>query len=216
MLQCNHSIASSFIRECGRTCRPPGVVFYLGWSDSWGHTANLLAGSYQVHRSGCYCKVERSWELEYCLFSVWLGERVYLLQVPPYFQSKAVVMCVVVTSLAGRFIQKISQKQIIWEYKGRLISPLHPTIHYMVQFKLVTSPCNLLIFPCQEVLASAVFTARGLGWQLSSDAETASVSPVSAEVVSADWFSWLTALEMLSDCDFSLGLLWVRYFYYQY
>lgn len=35
-------------------------------------------------------------------------------------------MCVGVTSLAGSFIQKIGQKQIIWDYKGRLISPLSP------------------------------------------------------------------------------------------
>ena len=149
-----------FIRECSRTCRSPGVVFYLGWSDPWGHTANLLFGSYKVHRSGWYCKGERSWEFANCLFSVWLGKRVCLLQLPPYFQSKTVVMCVGVTSLAGRFIQKIGQKQILWEYKGRLISPLHPAIHYVVQFKLVTSPCNLLIFPCQEALA-ALYLQQG-------------------------------------------------------
>lgn len=82
-----------FIRGCGRTRRHLGVVFYLGRSDSWGHTANLLSGSYQVHRSGWYCKVERSWELANCVFSVWLGKRVCLLQLPPYFQSKTVVVC---------------------------------------------------------------------------------------------------------------------------
>lgn len=70
------------------------------------------------------------------------------------------MMCIGVTSFTGRFIQKTGQKQIIWEYKGRLISPLHPTVHYVLQFKLVTSLCNLLIFPCQEALA-ALYLQQG-------------------------------------------------------
>lgn len=74
--------------------------------------------------------VVSSWEeLRTCkLLISCLGERICLLHLPPYSQSGAVVMCVGVTSPAGRFIQKIGQKQIIWEYKGRQISPLHPPI----------------------------------------------------------------------------------------
>lgn len=64
------------------------------------------------------------------------------------------------TSIARIFIQRIGTKQIIWEHKGRLISPLHPTIHDMVQFKLVTSPCNLLIFPCQRHSQPCIYRGR--------------------------------------------------------
>ena len=137
----------------------PWLQCCLGQSDSWGPTASLLSGSWQVQRSGWYCEAERSWELADCFFSVWQGKRICLLELSPYFQSKPVVMCGGVTS-AGRFIQKIGQKQIIWEYRGRLISPLYPAIPDVARFKLVTSPCNLLIFPCQEALA-ALYLQRG-------------------------------------------------------
>lgn len=111
----------------------------------------------------CWCPssaqirlVVSSWEkLRTCkLLILCLGKRLCLLHLPPYFQSEAVVMCVGVTSPAGRLIQKIGRKQIIWEYKGRLISPLRSPIFNVVQFKPVTSPCNLLIFPCREALAA--------------------------------------------------------------
>lgn len=86
-------------------------------------------------------------------------------------------------------LKKLIQKvwSVLYNSEGRLISFPLP-ICYLVQFKLVTSPCNLLIFPCQEALTALYLQQEDYIGSSPVKLKTAMESLVSAGAVSADWF----------------------------